>query len=343
MKHEKSLFIRSCKGEKTERPPIWLMRQAGRYLPEYMQIRHKHSMLEVIRNPELAVEVTMQPIRRFGFDASIVFTDILTPLIGMGFVLEFIEKEGPVIFNPVSCAKDVQNLKTPTSEQNVPFTLQAITELAKQLPVPLIGFSGAPFTLSSYAVKRPESGSLRGLLKLMREEPATWDLLQTKLSTVVTEYLIAQAHAGASALMLFDSWVGVLPPIEFVTHVQPYLTKIINDVRAACPSVPLIYFGPNTNGLLSHIGELGTDVVGLDWRVSLHEGLHRLKRLCTIQGNLDPELLTVEWECAERHVKRILEESRNLSTPHIFNLGHGILPDTPVANVERLVAMVQGQ
>lgn len=336
-----SLVCRAYRGEKTERVPVWLMRQAGRYLPEYRAVRAKHRMLDVIRTPELACEVTLQPIRRFGFDASIIFADILTPLIGMGIDLDFVEGEGPKIFNPVSSAAEVAALRTPPPQENTPYTLEAIRLVARELTpqgIPLLGFSGAPFTLSTYLLGRSSADDMGRIVRLMREQPEMWSALQEKLVTLVSEYLVAQAQAGASALQLFDSWVGIVSPSEFSRFVAPYLGRIIAAVKSRV-SVPVIYFATASTGLMEHYWTLGADVFGLDWRLSFATA-RRIIGEYPFQGNLDPTVLAGEWSYAKVEVARILEESRGCHG-FVFNLGHGILPHTPVENVERLVSMIR--
>ncbi len=338
------LFLRALAGEKTERPPVWFMRQAGRYLPEYREIRAKHSMLDVIRTPELASAVTLQPISRFGFDAAIIFADILNPLIGMGIDLDFVQGEGPKIFNPLKSAADVAALRVPAPEENVGYTLDAIrltvAELNKQ-HVPLIGFSGAPFTLAYYMIGAGERADRAHEVKrFMREAPDAWQMLMEKLANLVTDYLVAQAFAGASALQLFDSWAGVLGPDDFSQKTLPYVKRIIADVKRRT-KVPVIYFAPGGAGLLESLRDLEATAFGIDWRMNLQTADMLLgPGKFALQGNMDPTLLSSSVELSVAQAKKVLREGRELRG-HIFNLGHGILPDAQIPAVEAVVEAVK--
>jgi uroporphyrinogen decarboxylase len=313
-------------------------------MPEYRAIRAKHSMLEVIQTPELACQVTMQPVTTFQPDAAIIFADILTPLIGMGLKLDFIAGEGPRIFNPLSSHQDIEALIVPPAEENAGYTLKAITMTARELEghqTPLIGFSGAPFTLAAYAVEDQISDGLQKLKALMHKEPKSWELLQRKLTKMVSEYLIAQAHAGAAALQIFDSWVGILSPADFRRSVLPWVKEVVATVRAAV-DVPIIYFGTNTAGLFPSYREIGAAVYGADWRIELTDAADRIGGNPVMQGNLDPNLLFTDWPTIERAASAIIEQGRNLRG-HIFNLGHGILPGTPVEHVAKLFSYVRSR
>lgn len=339
---ENSLLVNAYRGKKGARPPVWFMRQAGRFLPEYREIRARHSMLEVIMTPELAAEVTMQPMRRFDLDGAIIFADILNPLIGMGMELEFKEGEGPTLRNPLKDPSDVQRLRIPDAVENVSYTLDAIQIVVGKLgPAgkPLIGFSGAPLTLSSYMIEGRSPGDLHKVKEFMCEAPDAWHTLQEKLVTLVSEYLIVQAKAGVSALQIFDSWVGFLGPREFTTFVAPYLKRIIAKVKAET-TLPVIYFATGTAGLMSHYNELGMDVVGVDWRMSLTDADKILGHRYPLQGNLDPALLAAPLSYLEESVKQIIAEGRTLPA-HIFNLGHGIVPSTPIRSVEKVISLVK--
>jgi uroporphyrinogen decarboxylase len=332
-----SRFIDACWRKPTDATPIWLMRQAGRYMPEYRALREKYSILEMIKTPELACEVTLQPMRAFDLDAAIIFADILPPLEGMGLELDFVRGEGPVIYNPVRCAEDVERLRVTPPEDSLPFTLEAIKLARKELGAkPLIGFSGAPFTLACYAIEG--GGSKHQLLakRLMLDDPATWHTLMAKLSEVAGRYLLAQANAGAQALQLFDSWVGELSPADYAAHVLPYSQRAIEIAREA--GVPIIHFGTGTSGMLELIRQAGGDVIGVDWRIDLDAAWSRLDGVA-VQGNLDPITLFAPWEQLEARARRVLDQAGGRAG-HIFNLGHGILPETPVENVRRLVEFV---
>lgn len=341
---KQSLFIKACRGERGPRPPVWFMRQAGRYLAEYRAVRAKHSMLDVIRTPELAAEVTLQPIRRFGFDASIIFADILNPLIGMGADLDFVEGEGPVISNPVRSRADIEALRQPDTEKNTGYTAEAIRLVTRELTpmgVPLIGFAGAPFTLSAYLIEGGKIGSLQRVKQFMCSEPQSWELLQNKLVTMLVSYLISQVEAGASALQLFDSWLGQLSPAQYQLYVAPYLRRIIAGVREKT-DVPIIFFSTGTAGLYNQFVQLDIDVLGVDWRIDLTEAARVVERKLPLQGNLDPIMLIQGGDALKREVRHVLEQGSGLDS-YIFNLGHGILPSTPVENVELTLRMIRGE
>ncbi len=334
---ENSRFMRACRRQPTDATPIWLMRQAGRYMSEYRALRERCSMLELIHTPELACEVTLQPIKAFDLDAAIIFADILPPLVGMGLELDFIHGEGPVIYNPIRTVADVDRLRVTPPQESLGFTLDAIKLARAELgDKPLIGFSGAPFTLASYAIEG--SGSKNHLIakSFMRREPAAWQQLLGKLAEVAGEYLLAQAQAGANALQLFDSWVGELSPADYATYVLPYSRRALEI--AASSGVPVIHFGTNTNGMLESIRAAGGDVIGVDWRIDLGTAWARLGDVA-VQGNLDPTALFSSWDTLKPQAQRILDQADG-RPGHIFNLGHGILPETPVENVRRLVDFV---
>jgi uroporphyrinogen decarboxylase len=336
----KSRFLRACRRQATDATPIWLMRQAGRYMSEYRQLRQSYGILELIKTPELACEVTMQPINTFDLDAAIIFADILPPLEGMGLELEFVKGEGPVIHNPVRSAADIKALRTPLPEESLSFTLEAIKLARRELDgrgLPLIGFSGAPFTLAAYAVEGGSSRNFAHAKSLMMGDPVQWDRLMTKLSLVVGHYMLAQAQAGAQVLQLFDSWVGALSPDDYRQLVMPYSSKAIEIAGQA--GVPIIHFGTNTNGMLELIRDAGGDIIGVDWRIDLDLAWQRLGSEVAIQGNLDPIALFAPWLELRRRAQKVLDQAAG-RPGHIFNLGHGILPQTPVDNVRRLVDFV---
>lgn len=332
-----SRLIDACWRKPTDATPIWLMRQAGRYMPEYRALREKYSILELIKTPELACEVTLQPMQAFDLDAAIIFADILPPLEGMGLELDFVRGEGPVIYNPVRCADDVERLRVTPPEESLPFTLEAIRLTRAELgDKPLIGFSGAPFTLACYAVEGGASKHQLLAKRLMFDQPHVWHALMDKLSEVAGRYLLAQANAGAQALQLFDSWVGELSPSDYAAHVLPYSKRAIEIARAA--GVPVIHFGTGTSGMLELLREAGGDVIGVDWRIDLATAWERLDGVA-VQGNLDPIALFAPWDQLEARAKVVLDQA-NGRAGHIFNLGHGILPETPLDNVRRLVDFV---
>jgi uroporphyrinogen decarboxylase len=338
--HPNSRFLRACHRLPVDLTPIWLMRQAGRYMAEYRALREKYSILEIIKTPELAVQVTLQPLAVLNVDAAIIFADILPPLEGMGLKLDFVAGEGPIIHNPIRNAADVRQLTVRPPEETLWFTLEAIQRTRGELEnrnIPLIGFSGAPFTLACYAV---EGGSSRHYLRvktMMMTDPTAWHQLMEKLSEVVGQYLLAQAKAGAQALQLFDSWIGALSPADYREYVLPYSRHAIAIARQG--KVPLIHFGTDTSGILELIRDAGGDVISMDWRMDLDTAWQRLGEKSAIQGNLDPATLFAPWPIVRERAQRILDQA-NGRPGHIFNLGHGILPGTPVDNVKRLVDFV---
>ncbi len=333
-------FLKACRRQPADATPIWLMRQAGRYMGEYRELRKSYGILDIIKTPALACEVTMQPVQAFDLDAAIIFADILPPLEGMGLSLEFVKGEGPVIHNPIRTAADVDALRVPPPEESLPYTLEAIRLAREELDgrgIPLIGFSGAPFTLAAYAIEGGSSRNFQHAKGLMMGEPASWHRLMEQMSQVVGHYLRAQAEAGAQVLQLFDSWVGALSPTDYRELVMPYSRQAIALARSA--DVPIIHFGTDTNGMLELIRDAGGDVIGVDWRIDLDEAWRRLGPSVAIQGNLDPIALFAPWPELKRRAQVVLDLAA-ARPGHIFNLGHGILPQTPVDNVRRLVDFV---
>ncbi len=331
-------FLRACRCEPVDATPVWLMRQAGRYMAEYRALRAKYGILEIIKTPELACEVTMQPINAFDLDAAIIFADILPPLEGMGLNLEFLKGEGPVIHNPIRTRADVEALRVPDPRESLAFTLEAIRLTREKLAgIPLIGFSGAPFTLASYAIEGGSSRSYVLTKELMMGDAPTWHLLMEKLSEVVGNYLLAQAEAGAQVLQFFDSWVGALSPADYREYVLPHSRHAIEVAKQG--DVPIIHFGTSTSGMLDLIQEAGGDIIGVDWHIDLERAWQMLKPGTAVQGNLDPVTLFAPWPVIQKRTQEILD--RVAGRPgHIFNLGHGILPNTPIDNVRRLVDFV---
>lgn len=333
-------FLAACQRQAVDATPIWLMRQAGRYMAEYRALREKYGILDIIKTPELACEVTMQPMNAFHLDAAIIFADILPPLEGMGLQLSFSKGEGPVIHNPLRSRADVEALRIPEPAESLWFTLQAISLVRRELrgrDLPLIGFSGAPFTLASYAIEGSGSSNYLYTKGLLMSEPQTWHLLMSKLSEVVGHYLLAQAQAGAQALQLFDSWAGCLSPADYREYVLPYSRRAIEI--ASQSHVPIIHFSTHTSGMLDVINEVGGDVLGVDWRTSLEHAWKVVGEQKAIQGNLDPVALFAPWDELKRRAKHILDQSAG-HAGYVFNLGHGILPHTPISNVQRLVDFV---
>jgi uroporphyrinogen decarboxylase len=334
-------FLRACRREPVDATPVWFMRQAGRYMPEYRKLREKHSMLELCRTPELAMSITMQPLVH-GVDAAILFADILLPLEPMGASFEFAKGEGPVIHRPVSSAAHVDELRVIDPAEGLSYVLETIKLLKRELKVPLIGFAGAPFTLASYLVEGGKSPNFAKTKKLMFGEPAVWRALMEKLAEVTRRYLRAQIAAGVDAVQLFDSWVGDLAPADYVEHVQPFVKHVLSDVRAATAgsgNVPVIHFGTGTASLLEPMSEAGGTVIGVDWTTPLANAWSRVGYDHAVQGNMDPCALLTTRHVAERHAQRVLDAA-NGRPGHIFNLGHGILPETPVDNVRAVVDYV---
>ncbi len=302
------------------------MRQAGRYLPEYQQIRGKVSFLELCKSPELCTEVTLQPIRRFGFDAAILFSDILIPMEAMGLALDFHEGRGPIFADPVRSRQAVDTLIVPDPEEAVPFVLDTIRLLRRELEVPLIGFAGAPFTLATYLIEGGSSKVFLQTKKMIFQEPELYHNLLSKITACTSAYLQAQVRAGAQALQLFDSWAGILAPCDYAQFALPYVQSIIADLRSMT-DIPLIYFANNGATLTGMTTTLDADVLGFDWRLPIKEAVH-LAGNHAVQGNLDPLALFLPQEKLEQRIKGMLDDAR-YAKGYIFNLGHGILPETP--------------
>ena len=332
-------FLKACKREEVDYTPVWLMRQAGRYMEEYMAIRRKHTFLEMCKNPEIACEVTLQPVNRLGVDAAILFADILLPLEGMGIGLHFAQNEGPVIENPVRNQKDVDNIRIIEADEATPYVMDAIKLLRKELEgrVPLIGFSGAPFTLASYIIEGGGSKNYLEMKKMMYGAPEIWHALMAKISEVVVRYLKAQIKAGAQAVQIFDSWVGALSPVDYKEYVLPHSKYVMDALKDE--GVPVIHFANNASNFLEMVKEAGGDVIGLDWRINIDDAIKRLGDDVAVQGNIDPTILFAPPKVIEQRVKELLDRVGN-RPGHIFNLGHGINKETPVENVIALVEAV---
>ena len=331
-------FLKACRREPVDRTPVWFMRQAGRYMAEYQRIRAKHSILEVCKTPDLAAEVTLQPIERFDLDAAIIFADILLPLEPMGLQLTFREEEGPVILNPIRHQDDVTRLRQVESDA-FRFSFDAVSLAKKALDgrVPLIGFAGAPFTLASYAIEGGSSRNYLNTKQMMFSRPDQWHALLRKLSDVVMTYLENQIRAGVEVVQIFDSWVGCLSPADYGEYVLPHVQSVIDRLKPE--GIPIIYFGTGTSTLLPLMRSAGSDVLGLDWHDELDEAWERVGFDVAVQGNLDPVVLFAPLPEIERRIKDILDRAGNRAG-HIFNLGHGILPKTPVDHVEAAIGFV---
>jgi uroporphyrinogen decarboxylase len=334
---EVPVFLRACRRESVPYTPVWIMRQAGRYLPEYRAVRERVDFLTLTKTPELAAEATLQPVRRFGMDAAILFSDIMTPIEGMGIELDF--DPGPVIRNPVRSAADVDALRVPDPEEAVPFVLETIRILRRALPAtaPLIGFAGAPFTTYCYAVQGGGSKTFAEAKAFLFREPATARRLLDKLADTTARYLGAQAEAGAQALMIFDSWAGLLAPAEYRQFALPAVQRVTDALVEH--GLPLIYFPNQGSTLLAAAGEAGAHVIGVDWRLPLSEARRVLGPERAVQGNLDPAALFAPRSELERQIDRVLEEA-GPGPGHVFNLGHGIEPGTDPDAVALLVDRV---
>jgi len=328
-------FLKACRGEPVPYTPVWIMRQAGRYLPEYRSVRAEVDFLTLCKTPELAAKVTRQPVDILGVDAAILFSDILIPVEAMGMRLEFSDRRGPVLSEPVRNKSVIDRLTIPDTEDSMPFILETIRILRSSLDVPLIGFSGAPFTLATYMI---EGGGAKNFLhtkRMMFQHPGSFHLLMDKVTMTVITYLTSQIRAGVQAVQIFDTWAGALSPEDYREFALPYVKRTISDVRKE--GVPIIYFVNECAGLLKDIRKTGADVIGIDWRVDLHDAIKGLGKRFSVQGNLDPCALFLPKERMEDKVKAILYKGE-FARGHIFNLGHGILPDTPVDNA---IAMVE--
>ncbi len=332
-------FLAAARREPTTHTPVWFMRQAGRYLPEYRAIRERYSLLEICARPDLAAEVTLQPVRRLGVDAAILFADILLPLIPMGLALAFQPGEGPTLGNPVRTAADVDRLRpVDVTDALAPvFETVRLVRGALDGAVPVIGFAGAPFTVSCYAIEGGPSRHFVETKRLMYGAPAVWDTLMGRLVTVLGDYLAAQVSAGAQALQVFDSWAGALSPDDYRRYVQPYSRRLFERLRPL--GVPTIHFGVGTATLLECMRDAGGDVIGLDWRVPLDEARAWIGEACAVQGNLDPGALFAPRDELETRVLDVLARAGG-RPGHIFNLGHGVLPGTPVDQVRAVVDLV---
>ena len=334
----KDRFLLACRLQHTDRTPVWFMRQAGRYLPEYRKLREKYGLLEICKNPELAAEVTLMPLRRFPLDAAIIFADLMTPLEAMGVKFELREGIGPIIEDKICSLSDVDRLRVPDGEGIAPQTLQAIKLVKEQLDgTPLIGFAGAPFTLASYLVEGKGSRDFTTAKQFMFSEPKAWHALMEKLTTVIVRFLRAQVRAGADALQVFDSWVGCLSPEDYREFVLPHMKRLFEET--ADLGVPRIHFGTNTTTLLTMMKEAGGEVIGLDWRIPLDVAWETLNFEVAVQGNLDPATLLGPFELVRQRTLDILKRA-NGRPGHIFNLGHGILPQTAPDTIARLVDLV---
>jgi uroporphyrinogen decarboxylase len=330
------LLTRACLREHVERTPVWFMRQAGRSLPEYREIRARHDLFEICRRPELCAEVTLQPVRRHGVDAAVLFADIMLPVVGMGSDVELVEAVGPVVREPVASAADVERLRVADPEEAVPFVLETVRLVREELSGEraVIGFAGGPFTVAGYLVEGKPTRDFVRTKACMYGSPEVWHALMDKLADTFAAYLQAQVSAGADVVQLFDSWVGALSATDYQEFVAPYSARVLAAVDA-----PTIHFGTGTTHLLRDMKAAGGDVVGLDWRAPIDRCWDSLGSGCGVQGNLDPAVLLGPWERTEQAAVRVLDAVAG-RRGHIFNLGHGVLPETDPDDLGRLVALV---
>jgi uroporphyrinogen decarboxylase len=331
-------FLRACRRLPVDATPVWFMRQAGRYMPEYRTIRAKYSLLEIVEHPDIAAEITLQPVCTLGVDAAILFADILLPLIPLGLKLEFARGEGPVIQNPIRTLEDVNRLRPVDPHTDLGHVLETIRILRRELgETPLIGFCGAPFTIASYAIEGGASRDFLSTKTMMYRSPKVWQALMERLTDTLVAYLAAQVEAGVHAVQLFDSWVGALSPQDYLHYVFPYSQRVLRAAQAA--GVPVIHFGTGTATLLPLMRQAGGTVIGLDWRIPLDKGWNVVGEGVAVQGNLDPAALFAPLPELRRQVQDVLRRAAG-RPGHIFNLGHGILQHTPVENVRAVVEMV---
>jgi uroporphyrinogen decarboxylase len=330
------LLTRACRRESVEKTPVWFMRQAGRSLPEYRELRKHHSLFEVCRQPDLCAEVTLQPVRAHGVDAAVMFADIMLPVLGMGIDVELVEGVGPVIADPISSSADVEQLTVPDPEESVPFILEAVRlvrdELAPERAV--IGFAGGPFTVAGYLIEGKPTREFAKTKACMYGQPEVWHALMEKLADTFALYLAAKVRAGADVIQVFDSWVGAVSADDYAEFVAPYSARVLGAV-----DVPTIHFGTGTLHLLADMAAVGGDVIGLDWRIPIERGWEIVGADRGVQGNLDPALLLGPWERVEGSTARIIDAVAGRHG-HVFNLGHGVLPDTDPSVLRRLVELV---
>ena len=332
-----SAFLRACRGEPVPHTPVWFMRQAGRSLPEYRKVREGIPMLEACRRPDLVTEVTLQPVRRHGVDAAILFSDIVVPLKAIGVDLDIKPGVGPVVARPIRSVADLDQLR-PMEPGDVSYVAEAVRMLVAELgATPLIGFAGAPFTLASYLVEGGPSKNHEHTKALMYGDPRLWAELMARLAQITTTFLQVQVAAGASAVQLFDSWVGALPAADYAAQVQPHSAAVLGALGTT--GVPRIHFGVVTGELLGLMGEAGADVVGVDYRLPLDEAVHRVGPERSLQGNLDPAVLFAPWEAVEAKTVAVLAAGR-AARGHVFNLGHGVIPDTDPDVLTKVVDLV---
>jgi uroporphyrinogen decarboxylase len=331
------LLVRACRRERVERTPVWFMRQAGRSLPQYRDVRKRFGLFDIVRQPELCAEVTLQPVEAHGVDAAVMFTDIMFPVLGMGVEVDLVENVGPVVAEPIASSADVERLRVSDPEESAPFVLEAVRlvreELAPERAV--IGFCGGPFTVAGYLIEGKPSREFAAVKALMYREPEVWHALLEKLADQFARYVAGKVRAGADVIQVFDSWVGALSVDDYEEFVAPYSARIL-----AAVDVPTIHFGTGTTHLLPSMAAAGGDVIGLDWRIELDRGWAEVGDDRGVQGNLDPAALLGPWERIETETRAILDRAAG-RPGHVFNLGHGVVPDTDPAVLRRLTEYVQ--
>ncbi|BCJ86888.1 uroporphyrinogen decarboxylase [Effusibacillus dendaii] len=330
-------FLRACRRQPVDYTPVWYMRQAGRYQPEYRKIREKYSLMEICEIPEVCAEVTLLPIQQLNVDAAILFSDIMIPVKAMGVDVDIKGGYGPVIANPIQHTSDVEKLRDIDPEGDLPKTLETIRILRRELNVPLIGFAGAPFTLASYMIEGGPSKNYHKTKQMMYAAPDVWNALMDKLGRMIVTYMKGQVAAGAQAIQVFDSWIGSLSPIDYRQYVWPTMRRIFEELRGI--GAPVIYFGINTGELLSVWKELPIDVIGVDWRVPLDAARNRVGFDFALQGNLDPAVLMAPQQVVEQKAKEVLDLGMQ-QAGYIFNLGHGVFPEVKVETLQRLTEFV---
>jgi uroporphyrinogen decarboxylase len=327
-------FLRACRRAPVDRTPVWFMRQAGRYLPEYRELRGDRDVLQVCRSPELAVELSLQPLLRMPLDAAIVFSDIMVPVAAVGFGVRIVEGRGPVLDEPIRDAGGVSRLRALEPESDEPFVIETIRLLRKELSVPLIGFAGGPFTLASYLIEGAPSRDHARARALMLSDPATWSAMMTAIARIGRAHLLAQVEAGVQAIQLFDSWIGAIDVEDYRASVEPWTREILRDL-----GVPTIHFGVGASHLLPEMRRAGGDVIGVDWRTPLDDAWDAVGADVGVQGNLDPAACLAPWDVVRRKALEVLRRAGRRDG-HVFNLGHGVLPPTPVGTLQRLVDLV---
>lgn len=341
-RHADAPFIRACRGQSVPHVPVWFMRQAGRALPEYRAARGTGSILDAIGQPELVAELTCQPVDRYGVDAAVLFSDIVVPIAAIGFGVDIAPGVGPVVECPFRGPDDLRRLRPLEPDVDVPYVAEAVALLADRLDVPLIGFAGGPFTVASYLVEGGPSRNFTRVKALMHGDPSTWSQLVDRLTDLALASLRAQLDAGASAVQLFDSWIGILSPEQYARLVLPATRRLFDELSRTHPDAPTILFGVGTGELLSLMATSGCDVVGVDWRVPLDQARLRVGEGMAVQGNLDPASCLAPWEVVASEARDVLARA-GTSPGHVFNLGHGVLPETDPSVLEQVVELVHAE